>query len=864
MEHIEMSRNAKMTKAVTWEKHMVKEQESLSSLLISAAWESIAMLSLVFASISMLSVIAQEIHLDAWGLFMLVLLSMVLPFYFRVGRYLITLRFGEKRQRAIWRLATYLPMLVVLLLLWRKFAGQADSIQGGASAICTFYFKYFNRIYGTTYAFTGQEEFISYALCFGSAALLCILYFLSLLWNKRLTILGFPMISIALLMNVGLAPRWGQILFVILGAFMLFRQRSGNKWAKGAMLATAMLGGALLLSGVIFAGMSGKLLEHSKAAKQFEGSFEKEVKSLFNGAFFQKNGDVNNDRPTYNDAKVMTVRIWEEPSTNLYFKDYYATDYTARGWIVSEDEFRRQCKEHGVGTEKAAGYLAQALYRSGAYQTMLYQLKYQGAFRKKYLLPYGTDYESIKDLAYQGDYLTLKRGTEKTIAFEGIREYGYRRDALLSSENVASGSDEEEELFWEWYDAYAKDKYRDTPSEIYETDVYETINAVMAHGYYTISSLGMQTGKDNSSGNQQRLKLALLVSGYLRGERLYDLVYGNTMQSGYTYDLELDSLPAGEDPVLYFLEKSKMGYCVHFASAGVLILRAFGVPARYASGYVVKPSAFVKQEDGSYEAEVVDRNAHAWAEIYLDGLGWIPIEMTAGYDSATKVLPTSVQAQQERKNNKSEEEKARESSSQEEESKESESSQASEQGAEESHAIETSEEENASEDDTEKDGQAPHGGTVNDTGANGEGHGEDSEEKAGPGAGSKIVRVMLYVTLMFAVIGALILIALACYARYQKKLADIIKKKYYRPAVLLMNRRIYKKLRLQHFGARNITSDRAYGEALQAYLGDGAAPQIGEFLRIVEEAAFSYNKITKDECRTVYQIYRKIRQRKSS
>ena len=37
----------------------------------------------------------------------------------------------------------------------------------------------------------------------------------------------------------------------------------------------------------------------------------------------------------------------------------------------------------------------------------------------------------------------------------------------------------------------------------------------------------------------------------------------------------------------YFLTENKKGYCMHFASAGVLLLRAAGVPARYVEGYVV-------------------------------------------------------------------------------------------------------------------------------------------------------------------------------------------------------------------------------------------------------------------------------------
>ncbi len=81
------------------------------------------------------------------------------------------------------------------------------------------------------------------------------------------------------------------------------------------------------------------------------------------------------------------------------------------------------------------------------------------------------------------------------------------------------------------------------------------------------------------------------------------------------------SVPAGKDFVLYFLTESKEGYCVHFASATTAILQSLGIPARYTSGYYVSGvSGTWLNVDGSAK--------HAWTEIYLCGVGWIPIEST--------------------------------------------------------------------------------------------------------------------------------------------------------------------------------------------------------------------------------------------
>lgn len=88
--------------------------------------------------------------------------------------------------------------------------------------------------------------------------------------------------------------------------------------------------------------------------------------------------------------------------------------------------------------------------------------------------------------------------------------------------------------------------------------------------------------------------------------------------------------PDGADPVLYFLNKSHAGSSTQFASAAVVLCRMLGLPARYVVGYAAPQSLFTAQGDGSYRAVLQDDNAHAWAEVYLAGQGWTPLEVTPG------------------------------------------------------------------------------------------------------------------------------------------------------------------------------------------------------------------------------------------
>ncbi len=105
----------------------------------------------------------------------------------------------------------------------------------------------------------------------------------------------------------------------------------------------------------------------------------------------------------------------------------------------------------------------------------------------------------------------------------------------------------------------------------------------------------------------------------------------NILQQNCTYEKNnLEPVPDGSNVVEDFFGRQKKGYCIHFASAGVMMLRLAGIPARYASGYVVWPQDFKADTSlGGYTADVTGYRGHAWAEIYdrIHGI-WIPVDMT--------------------------------------------------------------------------------------------------------------------------------------------------------------------------------------------------------------------------------------------
>ena len=73
-----------------------------------------------------------------------------------------------------------------------------------------------------------------------------------------------------------------------------------------------------------------------------------------------------------------------------------------------------------------------------------------------------------------------------------------------------------------------------------------------------------------------------------------------------------------------------------------MLLRASGIPARYAVGLSVDREDLLSApltKEGLHALSVNDHHAHAWVEVYVDGLGWRPCEMTPGKEGAENPFP---------------------------------------------------------------------------------------------------------------------------------------------------------------------------------------------------------------------------------
>ncbi len=99
-------------------------------------------------------------------------------------------------------------------------------------------------------------------------------------------------------------------------------------------------------------------------------------------------------------------------------------------------------------------------------------------------------------------------------------------------------------------------------------------------------------------------------------------LFDHVREGEYTYTLEPG--PYGRDAIDEFWLDRKLGFCEHFASSFVVIMRAMGVPARIVTGY---QGADPIPVDGYFV--VRQSNAHAWAEYWQSGEGWVRADPTA-------------------------------------------------------------------------------------------------------------------------------------------------------------------------------------------------------------------------------------------
>ena len=327
------------------------------------------------------------------------------------------------------------------------------------------------------------------------------------------------------------------------------------------------------------------------------------------------------DQVTYDETEHLQITVpLKSVIEGIYLRGYIGSMYTGDSWKphsrqVIENYEKMTARISQEEFEPAIGntiFLNQAAYRLFINKGRI-DITYLKANKNYIYAPYFTTFQDKDEIEFEYD-LAAKSDTGMSI---GTFDYRY---------NVF-GSDSTDTNFTAMLELIKDTQPEGLPlddEKEYRKFVYETYTMLPEEG---LERLKNDFSREQVGKASENLKDAILyVKDYLNRFMRYTLAPGRT--------------PKDKDFVEYFLYENKIGYCTHFASAGALMLRAMGYPARYVEGYAVNRSDILDSEylymgetEGTGNAigiTVKDYNAHAWVEVYYDGFGWIPIEFTTG------------------------------------------------------------------------------------------------------------------------------------------------------------------------------------------------------------------------------------------
>ena len=405
-----------------------------------------------------------------------------------------------------------------------------------------------------------------------------------------------------------------QVFFFALSGIRAKRaEREEAPIYRSALLAV-LLFGVLLLPALPLAGRFSPGI--NETVFKAEGYAENLTNRLLEDAFEEEyDGHVNRGNWHAKGEREIAVGVDGRPDEVIYLKHFTGGDYAAGDWGESREEEVLAEMVREMGWED---YLDWTL-------RMAPQLVFVRNYGVQRWYRLGSAGEEPGEMSLR--YL-------KSELSDGVRPYfsSASPDGINGPEAV-----EGEDACWFYTASQIRPALWEEKDEDAAADMLSTVRALEeAYGEYVPPScLAVPT-------EELPLLTAYVREHPMEGLREITAFIAYTLGSYTSYSRTPGLTPVGEDAVEYFLFGGRMGYCQHYASAAVLLYRLYGIPARYATGYRVSPQTFAgPEEDGTYRVTLTDESRHAWAEIYLEGYGWFPVEMTPGvsYEDLGQIPP---------------------------------------------------------------------------------------------------------------------------------------------------------------------------------------------------------------------------------
>lgn len=395
----------------------------------------------------------------------------------------------------------------------------------------------------------------------------------------------------------------------------LVQCRARELWGSTVSLSQVFvgLGGLCAACGVLFA-LTASLVQPLPELSAMSASAAKAVQSIRFGEDTLPEGDLS-QAADMNEGESTTLSITASKtlSDDLLMKGFVGTTFDGvswgRGdWMSYEGEWsgmREWLRKNGLTVaEQRAAFDAEAEREGGepaeAVEISVYA---SGANRRYTYAPY-----TLRSLDGTGAMLTgstiLSMDLLPSKAYSEIVDNVSVNDVIADSSWLAS-SESDYAKSERVYAAFVRDNYLDVREE--------ERNAIDAYLFSGDSWDAQTTVSDTAVISRVRTMMASLA-----GESENPPTY--TGASSF---------------IAWFLGSAHEGNSAYFATAATLAFRSRGIPARYVEGYRVADDQLAAAVDAGVPLELTAADAHAWTEIYLDGQGWTPVEVTPGYYSQT-------------------------------------------------------------------------------------------------------------------------------------------------------------------------------------------------------------------------------------
>lgn len=304
----------------------------------------------------------------------------------------------------------------------------------------------------------------------------------------------------------------------------------------------------------------------------------------------------SSENPNFNGSTVLRITVGGAATADDYYlRGIVRSEYTGKGWALASGAYRKQQKLFRRLTSE--NRMPQTIFHSDHADELRTE---SGKFPVVHCDVEAVNKEYINYLPYQ---CVPEAGTkyrfDTEIELENKQKYSFwlMNNAVTTWEQLSENTAPSQNPAVSDYESFVGDLYLNVPDNEAMQRIREAFEPYMP---------------DSSAPLDEKLET---IRSYI--------------WDGAEYTTAAPQTPDNNDFVEYFLHGSHKGYCAHYASAAVLLCRMSGIPARYCQGYVMTTSDFeAGRTGGDYKIQIPDYQAHAWAEIYVEGYGWYPYEFT--------------------------------------------------------------------------------------------------------------------------------------------------------------------------------------------------------------------------------------------